>query len=276
MTSSSTSGAPFEQSSGDPADDLALALLIADALDAVTLDRFGALDLRVDAKPDTSPVSDADLAAERTARDLLARHRPDDVVLGEEFGGAVATSGRQWIIDPIDGTKNFVRGVPVWASLIALAVDGEVVVGVVSAPALHRRWYAATGAGAHLVVAGGEPRRLAVSGVVELGDASLSYASLDGWTQRGELETFVGLLGECWRTRGYGDFWSYMLVAEGSVDVACEPELQVYDMAALVPIVIEAGGTFTSRAGAVGPWDGDAVATNGVLHAAVLDRIGRR
>jgi histidinol-phosphatase len=258
------------------ADDLALALSIADALDAVTLDRFGALDLRVDAKPDTSPVSDADLAAERTARALLARHRPDDVILGEEFGGAVTGVGRQWIIDPIDGTKNFVRGVPVWASLIALAVDGEVVVGVVSAPALHRRWYAATGAGAHLVVAGGEPRRLGVSGVTDLGDASLSYASLDGWAARGELDAFVQLLGECWRTRGYGDFWSYMMVAEGSVDVACEPELEVYDMAALVPIVVEAGGTFTSRAGAAGPWDGDAVATNGALHAAVLDRIGQR
>ena len=258
------------------ADDLALALSIADALDAVTLDRFGALDLRVDAKPDTSPVSDADLAAERTARALLARHRPDDVILGEEFGGAVTGVGRQWIIDPIDGTKNFVRGVPVWASLIALAVDGEVVVGVVSAPALHRRWYAATGAGAHLVVAGGEPRRLGVSGVTDLGDASLSYASLDGWAARGELDAFVQLLGECWRTRGYGDFWSYMMVAEGSVDVACEPELEVYDMAALVPIVVEAGGTFTSRAGAAGPWDGDAVATNGALHAAVLARIGQR
>ncbi|PWD52151.1 histidinol-phosphatase [Serinibacter arcticus] len=257
------------------ADDLALALAIADALDAVTADRFGALDLRVDAKPDTSPVSDADLAAERTARALLAEHRPQDAILGEEFGGDVAPSGRQWIIDPIDGTKNFVRGVPVWASLIGLAVDGEMVVGVVSAPALHRRWYAAVGGGAFLSVGGGEPRRLAVSGVSDLADASLSYASLDGWSQRGELDAFVGLLTECWRTRGYGDFWSYMMVAEGSVDVALEPELQVYDMAALVPIVTEAGGRFTSRAGRVGPWDGDAVATNGRLHDVVLDRAGR-
>ncbi|GMA30658.1 histidinol-phosphatase [Litorihabitans aurantiacus] len=259
----------------DLADDLALALAIADALDAVTLPRFGALDLKVDAKPDTSPVSDADLAAERTARAIVAEQRPDDAVLGEEFGGTVAPTGRQWIIDPIDGTKNFVRGVPVWASLIGLAVDGEMRVGVVSAPALQRRWYAATGAGAHVVVAGAPARRLAVSGVADLDDASLSYASLDGWAQRGELERFTGVLARCWRTRGYGDFWSYMMVAEGSVDVAVEPELEVYDMAALVPIVTEAGGTFTSRAGRPGPWDGDALATNGVLHPQLLSALGR-
>ena len=255
-------------------DDLALALEMADRLDAITMARFGALDLAIEAKPDTTPVSDADLAAERAARALLAQHRPGDEILGEEFGGTVATSGRQWIIDPIDGTKNFVRGVPVWASLISLAIDGEVVVGVVSAPSLYRRWYAARGAGAYLIAGGGAPARLHVSGVRELTDASLSYSSPAAWEGAGELDRFLSFAQGFWRTRAYGDFWSYMMLAEGSVDVAVEPELQVYDMAALVAIVTEAGGTFSSRSGAAGPWGGDAVATNGLLQEAVMAAIG--
>ena len=256
------------------ADDLALALEVADALDDLTTSRFGALDLVVTAKPDATPVSDADTAAEELARRLIGAARPGDALLGEELGGDVARTGRQWVIDPIDGTKNFVRGVPVWASLVGLVEDGEPVVGVVSAPALGRRWYAAVGAGAwsvsRLPGSDPEPRRLAVSGVADLADASIAYASLEGWRELGRYQAFLDLLAAAWRTRGYGDFWSYMLLAEGAVDVAAEPELALHDMVALVPIVREAGGRFTSVDGVEGPWGGNALATNGRLHDAVM------
>ncbi|MBN8882867.1 MAG: histidinol phosphatase [Salana multivorans] len=254
--------------------DLALALEVADALDALTTERFGAVDLVVTAKPDATPVSDADTAAETLAREIIARARPGDALLGEEYCGEVARTGRQWVIDPIDGTKNFVRGVPVWASLVALVEDGEPVVGVASAPALGRRWYAATGHGAWELVGDGAPRRLAVSGVGALTDASVSYASLEGWREIGRYEAFLALLSSAWRTRGYGDFWSYVLLAEGAVDVAAEPELALHDMAALVPIVREAGGRFTSVDGVEGPWGGNALATNGLLHDAALAALG--
>ena len=195
-----------------------------------------------------------------------------DCVLGEEFG-RTGRSPRQWVIDPIDGTKNFVRGVPVWATLIGLVEDGEVVVGLVSAPALGRRWWATAGSGAWTGRSLSASRRLRVSGVSGLEDASLSYASLSGWARRRRLGAMLSLMRDCWRTRAYGDFWSYMLVAEGAVDLAAEPELELYDMAALVPIVTQAGGRFTSLAGEAGPWGGDAVATNGLLHDVVLERL---
>ena len=250
-------------------DDLRLAHVIADQVDGQTMSRFQALDLAVETKPDLSPVSDADRSAEELVRAQLGRTRPRDAVLGEEYG-ATGHSSRQWIIDPIDGTKNFVRGVPVWATLIGLVADDEVVVGLVSAPALGRRWWASKGAGAWTGRALSSARRLQVSDVSHLGDASLSYSSLDGWAEQGRLRAFLGMAQRCWRTRAYGDFWSYMLVAEGAVDVACEPELELYDMAALVPIVTEAGGRFTSVFGAPGPYGGNAVATNGHLHDDVL------
>ncbi len=255
---------------------------MADAADVLTLDRFQALDLVVETKPDLTPVSDADRAAEQLLRGFLAAQRPQDQVVGEEFGAdaaapsaASASSGssRRWILDPIDGTKNYVRGVPVWASLIALVVGGgavsEVVVGVVSAPALGRRWWAAQGSGAwaggSLV---GEPRRMAVSEVASLTDASLSYSDAVGWPDGGA--GFADLAGRCWRTRAYGDFWSHLLVAEGAVDVAVEPELSVWDVAALVPVVTEAGGRITNRSGGSVLDGGGAVTTNGRLHDAVL------
>jgi histidinol-phosphatase len=207
---------------------------------------------------------------ESALREILARERPDDHILGEEHGGTAVPAGRQWVIDPIDGTKNFVRGVPVWATLIALLHDGTPTVGVISAPALNRRWWAATGHGAHEVTGTRAPRRLSVSGVNELGSASLSFSSLSGWAQRGLRERFIGLTDAVWRVRGYGDFFSYCLLAEGAVDIACEPEVKLWDLAALDVLVREAGGTFTSIAGAPGPHGGDVVATNGRLHAAVL------
>ncbi|WP_432522431.1 histidinol-phosphatase [Kineococcus sp. SYSU DK006] len=254
-------------------DDLRLAHVIADQVDGVTTDRFRAQDLTVETKPDLTPVSDADRTAEELIRSQLRRTRPRDAVLGEEYG-LVGHGARQWVVDPIDGTKNFVRGVPVWATLIALLDDGEPVVGLVSAPALGRRWWAATGSGAWTGRSLASASRISVSGVSDLASASFSYSSLDGWEQTGSLDGFLALARTVWRTRGFGDFWSYMLLAEGAVDVAAEPELALHDMAALVPIVVEAGGRFTSRAGVDGPHGGNAVVTNGLLHEAVLEHLG--
>ncbi|MHA7648949.1 histidinol-phosphatase [Mycobacterium sp. ML4] len=255
------------------ADDLQFALTLADRADDVTRARFGALDLRIDTKPDLTPVTDADQAVESELRQAIAQQQPDDSVLGEEFGGSTTWQGRQWIIDPIDGTKNFVRGVPVWASLIALLQDGIPVVGVVSAPALQRRWWAAHGEGAFAAVAGAPPRRLSVSTVAELSSASLSFSSLTGWAQLGLRGKFIDLTDSVWRVRAYGDFLSYCLLAEGAVDVAAEPEVSVWDLAALDVLVHEAGGRFTSLDGTAGPHGGSAVATNGLLHEQVLDAL---
>jgi histidinol-phosphatase len=250
-------------------DDLRLAHVIADAVDAMTMSRFKAHDLSVDTKPDLTPVTDADRGAEELVRSQLRRTRPRDAVVGEEYA-PTGHGPRQWVVDPIDGTKNFVRGVPVWATLIALLDAGEPVLGVVSAPALHRRWWAAKGSGAWTGPRLSSATRLEVSGVHHLADASLSYSSLTGWEERGALPAFLDLTRRVWRTRAYGDFWSYVLVAEGAVDLACEPDLELHDMAALVPIVTEAGGRFTSLAGVDGPFGGDALATNGHLHEAAL------
>jgi histidinol-phosphatase len=254
-------------------DDLAVALSLADHADAVTLARFGALDLQVDTKPDLTPVTDADRAVETGLREALGRARPGDSILGEEFGGPTTWAGRQWIIDPIDGTKNFVRGVPVWASLIALLEDGVPAVGVVSAPALQRRWWAAGGAGAFATVDGSPARRLSVSSVAQLNSASLSFSSLSGWAKLGRRERFLELTDTLWRVRAYGDFLSYCLVAEGAVDIAAEPEVSVWDLAPLDILVREAGGAFTSLDGAAGPHGGSAVATNGLLHDQVLSSL---
>src|SRR5271165_2546911 len=254
-------------------DDLTLALTLADRADALTSARFGALDLRIDTKPDLTPVTDADRAVEKDLRDVLGLERPGDRILGEEFGGTATFNGRQWIIDPIDGTKNFVRGVPVWASLIALLEDGVPSVGVVSAPALQRRWWAARGRGAFAAVDGGPPRPLSVSSVAQLDSASLSFSSLSGWAQRGLRDRFIDLTDAVWRVRAYGDFLSYCLVAEGAVDIAAEPEVAVWDLAALDILVREAGGRFTGLDGAAGPHRGSAVATNGLLHQQVLVRL---
>lgn len=257
----------------DYTDDLRLAHLLADDADSLTQARFKALDLHVLSKPDLTPVTDADKAVEESIRRTLSRARSRDAVTGEEEG-TTGHSQRRWIVDPIDGTKNFVRGVPVWATLIALAVEDEVVLSVVSAPLLGRRWWASVGQGAWTGRSLMKATRCEVSDVRRLEDASLSYASVSGWEDRGLGEDFLALMRRCWRTRAYGDFWSYMLVAEGAVDLAAEPQLEVYDMAALDIIVREAGGRFTSLDGADGPWGGNALASNGHLHEAALSFIG--
>ncbi|NYD41199.1 histidinol-phosphatase [Nocardioides panaciterrulae] len=257
----------------DYTDDLRLAHLLADDADSITTDRFKALDLHVMTKPDLTPVTDADQAVEQSIRRTLSRVRSRDAVTGEEQGTS-GHSQRRWVIDPIDGTKNFVRGVPVWATLISLVVDETVVLGVVSAPLLQRRWWASLGNGAWTGRSLLKATRCQVSDVRRLEDASFAYSSLSGWDERGRLEDFVSLTRRCWRTRAYGDFWSYMLLAEGAVDLAAEPELEVYDMAALDVIVREAGGRFTSLAGTDGPFGGNALASNGHLHEAALGFLG--
>jgi histidinol-phosphatase len=253
------------------ADDLDLALSLADTADALAMASFRAVDLVVETKPDLSPVSEADRAVERALRDRLAVARPSDSILGEEYG-TIGDARRRWIIDPIDGTKNYVRGVPVWATLIALVEGGDIVLGVVSAPALARRWWATRGAGAFVVDPGTEqPRRLQVSAVASIADASFSYSDALGWADRGAAEGLRTLQDGTWRQRAYGDFWSHMMVAEGVVDVAAEPVLESYDMAALVPIVEEAGGRLTAYDGRPALAGGSALSTNGVLHTALLD-----
>jgi histidinol-phosphatase len=259
-------------------DDLRLAHILADAADAATMERFKALDLKVETKPDMTPVSEADKQAEELIRSQLQRARPRDAVLGEEYGSQ-GTGPRRWIIDPIDGTKNYVRGVPVWATLISLVVRGEHgdegVVGVVSAPALGRRWWAAQGTGAYTGRSLAAATRLRVSQVERLEDASFGYSSLSGWEEHGQLPDFLDLTRACWRTRGYGDFWPYMMVAEGSVDICAEPELSLWDMAAPSVVVQEAGGVFTSLDGRPGPFGGNAAASNGLLHEDLLGYLGR-
>jgi histidinol-phosphatase len=276
-----------DKGSFDLLDDLALAHALADMADAITLDRYQAQDLVVTKKPDNTPVTDADRAVETAIREALATHRTTDGLVGEEFGSDKGSSGRYWVIDPIDGTKNFMRGVPTWATLIALVQldstgNEEVVVGIASAPALARRWAAAKGHGATVRFNAGASdelvedfesrpleKKISVSKVSTLSDASISYSDFVGWGDR--LEPFQKMLANAWRTRGIGDFWSHMLVAEGAVDVAIEPSLAVWDMAALDIIVREAGGSFTNTAGHNGPFGGSGVSTNGLLHNAVIN-----
>jgi histidinol-phosphatase len=256
------------------ADDLALAHMLADTADSISTARFRALDLHVESKPDLTPVSDADTAVEKAIRSTLARARPRDGVLGEEYGQSAPAKGtRQWVIDPIDGTKNFIRGVPIWGTLIAL-MDGDMpVAGLVSAPALGRRWWGANGIGAYAGKHQRAATRLAVSRVSRLADASVCYSSLSGWAESGRLEPVVEMSLQAWRSRAYGDFYGYMLLAEGAVDVMVEPELSLWDVAALIPIVTEAGGTFTDLDGRPGPGGGSAIATNGHLHDDILNRL---
>lgn len=250
--------------------DTELALLLADAADGITSTRFRANDLRVDRKPDRTPVTDADLAVEDRIRELLAKARPDDTVAGEERGGTVG-AGRAWLVDPVDGTKNFLRGVPAWATLIALVVDGVPVVGVASAPALGRRWWASTGDGAWTSARDvPEPWRISVSHVAETSDAYLSTTDLGSWSEHHTREQYLALVDACWESRAFGDFWQHCLVAEGALDLAAEPIVSPWDVAALQVIVTEAGGRFSDLSGAPRHDGGSALSSNGLLHEAAL------
>ncbi|HEY1317629.1 MAG TPA: inositol monophosphatase family protein [Gaiella sp.] len=240
--------------------DLDLALRLADTADGIALARFRARDLVVETKPDRTPVTEADRAVEAELRTVLALERRRDAILGEE-GGAHGDGPRRWIVDPIDGTRNYSRGVPVWATLIALEDHGQVVLGVVSAPALHRRWWAERGDGAH---ANGDLVR--VSRVARPEDAVLTFAL---------EQSLPRLAGRAWHARGYGDFWSHMLVAEGAVDGAIDAiGVSLWDLAAVQVIVEEAGGTFTDFAGEHRVDGGSAISSNGLLHADLLEAVG--
>ena len=278
MSSSSHGGNASPQYSAE----LAFALTLADRADAISLSRYQALDLEITTKPDNSPVTDADKSVEAAITSAIQAQYPNDGIVGEEFGtsGSRGSKDRYWVIDPIDGTKNFLRGVPTWATLIALVENEEVVTSVVSSPALYRRWYATAGGGAFVSegVSNGSDasgdsnnvvtRQISVSKVSAISDASIAYSDFQGWGSR--RANFEKLLDGAWRTRGLGDFWSHMLVAEGAVDVAIEPSLALWDMAALDLIVREAGGKFTSLDGVDGPFGPNAISSNGALHSAIV------
>ena len=254
-------------------DDLRFAHVLADAADDISTRRFRARDLRVETTPDLTPVSDADKATEDAIRNILRRSRPRDAVLGEE-SGRTGRGPRCWVVDPIDATKNYMRGVPVWATLIGLMDGDEVVAGVVSAPALGKRWWASVGGGAWTGRSLAKASRMQVSGVTKLSDAVFSYSGVGGWAQAGRLGGFLSLGQSVWRTRGFGDFWSHMHVAEGAVDISAEPEVSLWDLAALQVIVEEAGGKFTDLSGVASPDRGSVVCTNSHLHDEVLAALG--
>ncbi|WP_036283271.1 inositol monophosphatase family protein [Microbacterium sp. oral taxon 186] len=273
MTSPATTSAWSTPFDGDLTDDLRLALRLADAADAVTMARFDAADLDVQVKADASHVTEADLATERVLRELLSTERAGDGILGEEYGTS-GDAARQWIIDPIDGTANYLKGIPMWTTLIALAVDGVPRVGVASQPALGRRWWAASGQGAWTNTADGGTRRLGVSGVDAVADASVSFQSLAQWDEVGRAADLLRLSRAVWRDRGYGDTWPYMLLAEGRLELVAEFGVKEYDIAALVPIIHEAGGRFTDIDGADSLSSRSSLATNGRLHDDFLSLLG--
>ena len=246
--------------------DLQLALTLADAADAITLKYFRSAGLAVRTKSDQSPVSEADEATETMLREKLRSERPGDGIVGEEFG-TTGTTSRRWILDPIDGTKNYIRGVPIYATLIALEENGRVTTGVISAPALPRRWWAARGHGAFC-----DGRRIAVSDVGSIDQAFVGYDSVTDFTGK-QRARFLDLLGEVQRSRGFGDFWAHMLVAEGAIDLAVEPKVSIWDVAPVQVIVEEAGGRFTDLKGRVTPDGGNALSTNGRIHEAALEAL---
>ncbi|MFI8631763.1 inositol monophosphatase family protein [Microbacterium sp. NPDC077663] len=254
--------APFD---GDLSADLAVALRLADAADRVSMERFDAPDLDVRTKADATHVTEADLATERAIRDILANDRPDDGVIGEEFGTSGDTR-RQWIIDPIDGTANYLKGIPMWATLIALVIDGVPRVGVVSQPAISRRWWGATGAGAWTTSSDGRTRRIHTSDVGSVAEASVSFQSIAQWDEVGRCDDLLRLSRAVWRDRGYGDAWPYMLLAEGRLEFVAEFGVREYDIAAHVPVILEAGGRFTDIDGDERLDARSSLATNGILH----------
>ena len=252
--------------------DIELLQVLASAADDISLARFRALDLVVEAKPDRTPVTDADKAVEGKLRELLKLYRPTDEVIGEEMD-KTGDSNRSWIIDPIDGTANYLRGVPIWGTLIALRVDGEITTSIISAPALGRRWWAGKGRGAFTKDIDGSVRKITVSKIAKLEDSTLSFNSLEQWRNQGLLEQLLSLSTEVSRTRAYGDFLSYMFVAEGAIEIASEHDLKIHDIAALVPILTEAGGRITDLQGELTEDSSSVIVTNTLLHEVVQDAL---
>ena len=252
--------------------DIELLQVLASAADDISLARFRALDLVVEAKPDRTPVTDADKAVEGKLRELLKLYRPTDEVIGEEMD-KTGDSNRSWIIDPIDGTANYLRGVPIWGTLIALRVDGEITTSIISATALGRRWWAGKGRGAFTKDIDGSVRKITVSKIARLEDSTLSFNSLEQWRNQGLLEQLLELSTNVSRTRAYGDFLSYMFVAEGAIEIASEHDLKIHDIAALVPILTEAGGRITDLQRELTDDSSSVIATNSLLHQTVQDAL---
>ncbi|MEV8266243.1 inositol monophosphatase family protein [Microbacterium sp. NPDC076911] len=274
MTSPAAPSRFAEPFDGDLTDDLELAQRIADAADSASMSRFDSPDLEVSTKADATHVTEADLATERVIRDLIEAERPNDGIFGEEFG-VTGDSARQWIIDPIDGTANYLKGIPMWSTLIALAIDGIPRVGVVSQPGIGRRWWGATGLGSWTNTTAGGTRRLAVSPINSLAESSVSFQSIEQWRDANELPALERLTSAVWRDRGYGDAWPYMLLAEGRLEFVAEFGVKEYDIASHVPIILEAGGRFTSFAGNDSLSERSSLATNGILHDDYLTLLHR-
>ena len=246
-------------------DDLSLAHELADVADQMTLGRWRATDLRVDTKPDLSPVSEVDRAVELELRSRLATARPWDGVYGEEEGGDTLGAPRRWILDPVDGTRNYVRGLPVFATLITLEVDGRYELGLVSAPALRQRWWAARGRGAH-----NNHGPIRVSQVRAISDAYISAGDPRFIEAPAVGAAYAALAKRCWTARAFGDFWGHALAAQGSIDISVEVGAHLWDWAPLLVIVEEAGGRFTDLDGTVRPDGSAAIISNGLLHDEVL------
>ena len=251
-------------------EELAFAQELADLADVISMSRFRALDLVVSAKPDMSPVTEADRGIERAMRDLIAARRPTHAVLGEEFGGDErAPDGWRWVIDPIDGTRSFVRGMETWGTLIALQHDGVSMVGVVSTPSDGHRYTAVRGAGA---TANG--RTISVSRVTTIEEAMLAHSSVSGFGRLGMAAELFEVTERCWDARGLGNTHSHLAVARGAADIGWTSRGQVWDFAALSLVVEEAGGRFSDRSAQRG--GGPGLSTNGLLHDDVLALTGAR
>ncbi len=255
---------------------LDFALELADAADALALRGFRT-DLVIESKPDRSFVTETDQAIERYIRGRIAATYPDHGLVGEEYGSELPSAAVRWFIDPIDGTHNFIRGIPLFGTLLAVERDGELQVGVLSAPALGERWYARRGGGAWATRKGdaraGSPRRIHVSGVRALGDAQILYGSARDVSESGKAPGFDGVIAAAWRDRGFGDFWGYALVAEGAAEAMIEADLQSWDLAAPTVLVEEAGGRVTDLAGLRSIHSGSCLATNGLLHDELVRRL---
>jgi histidinol-phosphatase len=247
--------------------ELAFAHELADEAAPIAMELFADVGLEIRHKADRTLVTAADMEIERMVRTRVGDAFPGDRIMGEEEGGTFDGAGRVWIVDPIDGTANFARAIPIWATLIALQVDGELVAGVASAPALGERYAAARGAGATM-----NGKHIHVSDIAALAEAQVHYSQLDALLGR-QNEATVGLVMESARERGFGDFWGHLLVARGAGEVCFEPSLAIWDYAALVPIVEEAGGRVTDFTGAPPSHRGSVLSTNGLLHDEALRRL---
>ncbi len=257
------------QEQPDLAGELAFALTLADLADITTMRHFRSSALVIETKPDLTEVTIADQSTEDALRTRIQQGRPGDGLLGEERGTLDSTTGARWILDPIDGTSNYTRGLPIWATLIARECNGSVDVGVVSAPALGLRWWAAKGLGAFA-----DGRKLAVSNTLAVNHAFLSYSESNMWESKNRRSGIDSLRKHVARERAFGDFWQHMMVAEGQIDIAAEAIVSFWDLAALQVIVEEAGGRFTDLDGLTRSDGGSGVSTNGHLHDCVLALLG--